>query len=285
MAVSKQKFDQIRLMIASNSGGSGKTTASVHIAYELGIRGFNVTIIELDFSGSISSFTGLPLNPPEELSIATILKKGFKGAYPTQSIWNNYLSTVNVIQGGESIRDCIREVPMNARGHYTLHDRLTDYPLDSDVIIFDTPASLEPMGVLALAASTHVLSPIKPEIKDAQGLFGFIRWYETTIDELRLSPVPSILGFVPMRVDYLNSGIHRDVLGIDKEGKVKKDIDQSETLPGLLKSLDIHCFPYVRESKNYLRACTEGLPLPLYRPGVPSAADFKSIVDAILENK
>jgi chromosome partitioning protein len=285
MAVPKKKSGQIRLMIGSNSGGSGKTTASVHIAYELGKRGYKVTIIELDFSGSISSFTGLPLNPPEELSVAAILKKGFKGIYPTQPVWTSYMNTVNVIQGGESVRDCIREVPMNARGHYILHDRLMDYPLDSDVLIFDTPASLEPMGVLALAASTHVLSPIKPEIKDAQGLFGFIRWYETTIDELRLAPAPSILGFVPMRVDYQNSGIHRDVLGIDKEGKVKKDVDQTETLPGLLESLSIHCFPYVRESKNYLRACAEGLPLPLYRPGLPSSDDFNSIVDAILAKK
>ncbi|NJM75320.1 MAG: ParA family protein [Acaryochloridaceae cyanobacterium RU_4_10] len=219
------------------------------------------------------------------MSIASVLKKGFKGNYPIQQIWNSKLNNVGVIQGGEAVRDCIREVPIHARGHYILNDRLMDYPIDSDVLIFDTPASLEPMGVLALAASTHVLSPIKPEIKDAQGLFGFVRWYETTIEELRLSPVPSILGFVPMRVDYQDSGIHRDVLGIDKKGNVRKDIDQTETLPGLLESLNIRCFPFVKESKNYLRACAEGLPLPLYRSGLPSSDDFSAIANAVLEQQ
>lgn len=283
MTSSTSPKKQIRLMIGSNAGGSGKTTTSVHVAYGLGKRGYKVTIIELDYSGSLSSFTGLPMNPIEEQSIAQVLKKGFKGNYPLQPVWADRLSTVTAIQGGEAIRDCIREVPINARGHYVLQDRLTDYPIESDVVIFDTPASLEPMGVMALAASTHVLSPIKPEIKDAQGLFGFLRWYDTTIEELRLTPRPQILGFVPIRVDYLNSGTHRDVLGVDKKGQARADIDLSGTLPGLLASLEIQCFPPVKESKNYLRACTDGVPLPIYRPGTPAAQDFDPIVEQIIQ--
>ena len=274
---------QIRLMIGSNAGGSGKTTASAHLAYGLGKIGYKVTIIELDYSGSLSSFTGLPMNPIEDQSIAKVLKKGFKGDYPLQSVWSEHLPTVTAIQGGEAIRDCVREVPVNARGHYILQDRLSDYPLAADVVIFDTPASLEPMGVLALAASTHVLSPIKPEIKDAQGLFGFIRWYDTTLEELRLTPKPIILGFLTMRVDCLNSGTHRDVLGVDKKGEVREGLDLSMTLPGLLDSLGIHCFPPVKDSKNYLRACTEGLPLSLYRPGIAAAHDFDPIIEQIVQ--
>ncbi|MBD2328036.1 ParA family protein [Alkalinema sp. FACHB-956] len=283
MAAAKSGKNQIRIMIGSNAGGSGKTTTSVHLAYGLGKRGYKVTIVELDYSGSLSSFTGLPMNPTEDQSIATVLHKSFKGNYPLQPVWSNKLSTVTAIQGGEAIRDCIREVPINARGHYTLQDRLLDYPLEADVVIFDTPASLEPMGVMALAASTHVLSPIKPEIKDAQGLFGFLRWYDTTIEELRLRPQPDILGFVPMRVDYMNSGTHRDVLGVDRKGQTQSNIDVATTLPGLLDSVGIHCFPPVKESKNYLRACVDGLPLPLYRPGLPAAQDFDPIIDRIIQ--
>lgn len=272
---------QIRLMICSNAGGSGKTTVSVHLAYELSKRNLKATIIELDYSASISSFTGLGLNPSEEESVASVLAKSFKGEYPTQDIWTEYTDKVNVIQGGEALRDRIREIPTNARGHYVLADKLSDYPIDSDVIIFDTPASLEPMGVLALAASTHLLSPIKPEIKDAQGLFGLLRWYETTADELRLNPKPKILGFVPMRVDYSESVIHRDVLGVNKKGERRKDIDWSETLPGSLEEIDIRCFPLIKDSKNYLRACSEGKPLGIYRPKSPAANDFNIIADAI----
>ena len=56
---------QVRLLIASNAGGSGKTTTALHVAYELARVGKKVTIVELDHNGSISAFTGLTddLNP------------------------------------------------------------------------------------------------------------------------------------------------------------------------------------------------------------------------------
>ena len=44
----KKSKRQIRLLIASNAGGSGKTTLAVHLAYEVGAKGYKTTLIELE---------------------------------------------------------------------------------------------------------------------------------------------------------------------------------------------------------------------------------------------
>jgi chromosome partitioning protein len=274
---------QIRICIASNAGGSGKTTTAVHLAYAIAHRGFRVTIVELDISSSLSTFTGLSMNPDPEESLAAIFAPDFQGNYPLKPVWAEKTDKINAIQGGEAVERVIREIPLNSRGHYLLQDRLEDYPLATDVILFDTPATLEPMGVVALAASTHVLSPIKPENKDAEGFAGFIRWYFRQLSELRLRPKPEILGFVPNRVDWSETAMHRNFLGLNKQGKLRTDIDLSDTLPVLIEEMGIHCFPAIRQSNYYLNASLERLPLQLYRPGCDAAKDFDPITDRIVE--
>lgn len=274
---------QIRICIASNAGGSGKTTTAIHIAFAVAQRGFKVTIVELDISSSLSTFTGLPMNPAPQDSIAAVFDPAFNGSYPLKPIWAEKIERIDAIQGGEAVERIIREIPLNSRGHYLLQDRLEDYPLTSDLILFDTPATLEPMGVVALAASTHVLSPIKPENKDAEGFAGFVRWYFRQLSELRLRPKPQILGFVPTRVDWAETAMHRNFLGLNKQGKLRTDIDLGDTLPVLIEEMGIHCFPAIRQSNYYLNASLERLPLQLYRPGCDAAKDFDPITDKIVE--
>jgi chromosome partitioning protein len=272
---------QIRLAICSNAGGSGKTTLATHLAYAIGKRGYKVTLIELDHNGSLCIFGGLLPVPPEK-SLAAVLKKDFQGNYPLIPLWTEYVSTVTAIQGGGALEESYAELYAYDRRHYTLQDRLEDYPLDSDLIIMDTPASLEPMGLLALAACTHVLAPIKPEWKDSGSLASLVDWYYTKVRELRLKPRPQILGFVPSRVD-LQEGTHRDILGLDKKGNQRQDIALEQTLSYQIQALDIHCFPQIRESSYYLRASGAGLPLHVYRPSCPFTQDFEPIVKQTIE--
>ncbi len=272
---------QIRLTIASNAGGSGKTTMASHLAYVIGAKGYKVTIFELDQSGSLCIFAGLAKVDAKH-SVAAVLNKNFDGYYPLVPLWADHLSTITAIQGGEEIEQSIQEIYLNARRYYTLRDRLEDYPLDADLIIFDTPASLEPMGLVALAASTHILVPVKPEYKDTGGFAGFLKWYYNKVDELRLKPKPKILGFVPTRVD-LKKAPHRNILGINEQGKAKKDGDSSETLPGLLQEMGISCFPYIKESSFYLSASGVGLPLHLYRPGIEATKNFDPIAVELIK--
>ena len=271
---------QIRLAILSNAGGSGKTTAAVHLAYVIGVRGYKVTLIELDSNGSIQTFARLPPATSEK-SLAAVLKKDFDGNYPLVPLWSEHISNIWAIQGGAPLRESVVEINNSERKSQTLRDRLEDYPLGSDLIIFDTPASLDTMGLLALAACTHLLAPIKPEYKDTGSFVDLLNWYNEKIRELRLKPRPVILGFVPSRVDIGEEAIHRNLLGLTKQGKPNKKIPQEETLPFQIEQMGIHCFPLIRESSYYLWASGAGLPLHLYRPGCAFVDDFQPLVDAV----
>jgi chromosome partitioning protein len=277
----KEKKKQIRICVASNAGGSGKTTSSVHLAYGLAKQGYKVTIIELDVSGSLMTFTGLD-EPNPDHSLATVFQPEFTGEYPLIPIWQEYLDGVTVIQGGEPVQKAIREINRSDRGVYILKDRLDDFPLDADVVILDTPASLETMAPIGLAASTHVLSPIKPETKDVEGFAGFIKWYNQQIRNLRLQPKPEFIGFLPMRV-RLDMAMHRNILGLDNKGKARTDLDRAETLPGVIEGMGIQCFPYVKESSFYINASFSRLPVGLYRPKADAVQDFDAVIASVIK--
>jgi chromosome partitioning protein len=271
----------IRLMVASNAGGSGKTTIAIHLAYEIAAKGYRVVLIELDSNNSFRVFLGQS-PATAEASIASVLRKDFKGNYPLISVWENHLSTVTAIQGGNPLQEMMPEVSAYNRWEYTLGDRLEDFPIEADLIIYDTPATLEPMGLLALVACTHILAPIKPEFKDTGSFDGLLHWYYTKISSLRLKPAPNFLGFVPTRVDFSKS-THRNILGIGTKGEKRTDIPSEETLPGIIESMGIRCFPMIRESNWFLSASGAGLPVHLYRPGCDACRAFEPITQTLLK--
>ena len=271
---------QARIAIASNAGGSGKTTMTIHLAYGLGIKGYTVTIVELDHNGSLCTLAGLNPASPEQ-SVAAVFKKGFKGKYPLVPVWADYLSTVNALQGGKPLEESINDIYNSARKYQILQDALEDFPLKSDVILFDTPASLEPMGPVALAACTHVLAPIKPEYKDTGSFADLLDWYYEKVRELRLKPQPKLLGFAPSRV-AVDKAVHRNILGIPRKGEVGLKVPEEETLPYQIRQLGVQYFQPIRECDYYLWASGVGLPLQLYRPGCTFSQDFDPIIDCIV---
>lgn len=134
----------------ANAGGVGKTTLSVHIAYEMGRRGFSVAIIDLDPQRSLDVFCGLP---PAEVSstLVKVLSKDFHGEWDLASVWES--SKIQVCQGHPLLAEMANELVIRKRGEYTLSDRLKNYPLPQNLIILDCPATLGMLNVNALAAS------------------------------------------------------------------------------------------------------------------------------------
>lgn len=251
---------QIRLAVISNAGGSGKTTLSVHLAYELGKRGYNVALMDLDPQGSLTLFCGL--NPPEpEQTLAAVLTDKFDGNWPLIPCWNEDTKQVVVCQGGMVLTQTADELVLHKRGAYLLGDCLTDYPLEHDLIIFDCPATLGPLPLMALAACTHLVIPVQLEPKSIQGAAHLLEWYYYHCRHLRLKPNPEILGFVPSQYDS-RKAVHRQI---------------KESLPTQLEQMNIRVFPAIRNSAEFVNASGQGLPIHLYRKTHPALGNFKEI--------
>jgi chromosome partitioning protein len=255
---------QVRLAVISNAGGSGKTTLSVHLAYELAKRKFNVALMDLDPQGSLTLFCGL--SPPEpEHTLAAVLRDDFQGDWPLTPCWSEYTDKVVLCQGGMILTQAADELVLHKRGAYLLADRLSDYPLEQDLIIFDCPATLGPLPLMALAASTHVVIPVQLEPKSLQGSAHLLEWYYFHCKHLRLKPQPEILGFVPNQYDARRA-VHRQML---------------EELPSQLQQMQLHAFPAIRDSAEFVNASGQGLPLHLYRKSHPALVDFKEVTSHI----
>jgi chromosome partitioning protein len=256
---------QLAIAILANAGGVGKSTLATHVAYELGNCGYRVAMFDLDPQRSLNVFCGLPrLN--EGSTTANVLSKDFVGDWVLAKAWGES-SGVEVCQGHPLLAEVANDLVIRTRGEYTLADRLENYPLPHDVIIFDCPATLGMLNVNALAAATHLLVPIQLEMKAIAGSAELVEWLVRTSDELRLKPRPSILGFVPSMYDE-SLAMHRQYLN---------------QLPEIAEQLDIKLYPTVRVSSEFMNASAYGLPLHKYRPRHSACQDFRQIVNDLVK--
>ncbi len=257
-------MNQIIISLLANAGGVGKTTLSVHIAYEMSKRGFSVALLDLDPQRSLDVFCGLPPANPED-TLVKVLSKDFQGDWNLVPVWSKSKGKVEVGQGHPLLADIANELVIRKRGEYALADRLKKYPLTHDLIILDSPATLGMINVNALAASTHILVPVQLEMKAISGSAELFEWCMTTAEELQLDPRPPILGFVPSMYDD-SVAMHRQYL---------------KQLPDITSQLQIKLYPYVRTSNEFKNASAHGVPIQIYRPVHKACQDFQQIAEDI----
>ncbi|AFZ38300.1 cobyrinic acid ac-diamide synthase (plasmid) [Stanieria cyanosphaera PCC 7437] len=256
----------IRLAVISNAGGSGKTTLSTHLAWSMSQQKLKVCLMDLDPQGSLTLFCGLDTPEPEH-TIATVLQDNFDGNWTLTPCWSEYTDRVDICQGGMVLVATADELVVHKRGAYVLGDRLQDYPLPHEVLIFDCPATLGPLPLMALAACTHIVIPVQLEPKSIQGAAKLLEWYYYNCQHLRLRPIPEIIGFIPNQYNPRRAA-HREIL---------------KALPEQLQEMNIQIFAPIRDSTEFVNASGQGLPLHLYRKTHPAVADFQPLVSQILK--
>lgn len=255
---------QVKVAILSNAGGSGKTTTTVHVAYELARRSISVALFDLDPNQSLQLFTGT--DPGDSQTIVEILSnlKRFDGQYPLVPCWTDYTDKVDLIPGGgQKLIRLSSELVVNKRGTYLLADCLEDYPLPHQVYLFDCPATIGSLTSAALAAATHILVPIQSEPKAANGASLMLQWFYEEIENLRLRPEPEILGVIVNRHEQ-NWSYSREI----EEGVPKKLAEQG-----------IRTFSTIREYADFMNASSYGIPLQIYRPGHQKGVSTKGFVE------
>ena len=262
---------QKRISVMSNSGGVGKTTLAINLAYQLSRLGKTVALFGCDPNGSLTLFCGLD-DPPDDQTLDVVLRPDFKGAYPLFSAWPDRIKGVDCCLGGLVLSKTAIRLVNETRGENLLADKLEDYPLPHDVLIFDCPGTIEQMHTIALAASTHAILTIKPEDKDVDALAKLIEWFYEKRDALRLKPTPEILGLVPN--GFKDRAMHRDNLGTGSDPK-------RVSLYDIMEHLGINVFPDIKDQAHIANAGANGLPLGIFRPGEGANAIYTQIAETI----
>ena len=258
---------QIILWIVANVGGIGKTTLGIHLGYRLAQMGLDTLFIDLDTNGSLARFCGLDSDLEPEQTSAVLFNRNFTGDYPIlRPQWGNPKGKFEVCLGGDVMLSVALDLPTRTGRELVLRKALKKYPLPHDLIILDSPASLDVLSYTALAVATHIAIPIPMSVK-MSGVDSLLQWIRGEAESLDLDPTPYFLGGIPMRV----------ASNADQQA-FYSDIKE------VLTEQDIPCFPGIRYSAEFENASNRGrAPLHLYRPGHNACQDFEPIVQALLQ--
>jgi len=181
------------IVVTNRKGGTGKTTTSVNLAAEFAAQGQQVLLIDMDTQGHCA--VGLDVAPAKDAPTvhSLFLSTGFcltDAVHPT--VWPNLhlVPAHPLFEHGSGDADPTRL----ARA---LHDEgLTER---YDLIIIDTPPSLDSLLMNALCAGSRVLVPFVPHHLSGEGIRNLAR----VLFKVVSGPNPDLklLAFLPVMLD------------------------------------------------------------------------------------
>jgi chromosome partitioning protein len=190
----------IRVVIANQKGGVGKTTTAINLATALAAIGWRVLLVDLDPQGNASTGVGVGQSQRER-STYDVLIGGVsvaEAAVATRVPRLDLLPATVDLSGAE-----VELVELSDRTHRLDKALHAAPPLRWDICVIDCPPSLGLLTVNAMVAARHLLVPLQCEFFALEGLSQLLQ----TVERIRVSfnPQLSILGVALTMFDRRNN--------------------------------------------------------------------------------
>lgn len=245
------------LVVTNRKGGSGKTTTSVNLAAEFAALGRRTLLVDLDTQGHCA--VGLDVATGREtLTVHHLFRdtraRLLAAVHPTA--WPN----LHLVPA-----DPLFEHGMGTVGQLRLSRAITEEKLADryDVIILDTPPSLDDLLLNGLCAARWVVVPFLPHHLSGEGIRSLARVLFKV--KSSVNPQLQVLAFLPVMLDRRICQ-HRTV----SEG-VSRQFGQGRLLSG------------IRSDIKLVEAFAHRRPIRAYMPGCRGAEDYASTTCEIID--
>ncbi|MDQ7033148.1 MAG: ParA family protein [Desulfonauticus sp.] len=252
------------ISVANRKGGTGKTTTCVNLAAEFSARGKKTLLIDLDTQGHSAWGVGFPHNHKFEHTVHQVFaNKNFnfeQCVYETkfENLYfapadPGYIPDVEPKHNVTRLRDAINVYSQK-------------HPLD--VVILDTPPTLDLFLMSALACSNVVIIPFLPHFLSAVGVRQMIKLFYTTA--VKHNNRLKLLGLVPIMINT-RLKMHRQVI---------EELSKSFGKKRILRA--------IRTNVKLAEAFNAGMPVRYYAPNSAGAMDYFLLAEDIeffLKNK